>query len=410
MMRAGASPEVERGPAMSPRRMLGAEVVVVGGGIVGCAAAYYLARRGKKVVLLEKSVIGGEASGRNGGGVRAQCRDRRERPLAMASIKLWMGLEKELGFDLEYVQGGNIRLATTEERMAALRCEGEEELADGLVVEMWGQDELRRRAPYLSDIFIGAKYCPGDGTANPILASCAFGWAARRLGATLLAHTEAMHIEVQAGRIASVTARGRDGEILIEAPWLIHAGGPWTPQLSRSVGIQARIEPARSTVAVSQRMPFLFQEFISSHDVGVYARQAREGHVHVGGVGAPPGTFDQGVPAATIAHLARGAARILPALQGASFLRAWSGTLEVTPDKVPIIDAVDRIKGYILASGFSGHGFCLGPIAGKLLSELIVDGEPSLPLHEFRLSRFAEPFAATGVGGEVGSSRSGGIE
>lgn len=374
---------------MSMSRTIGTEVVIVGGGIVGCAAAYYLARRGVKVVLLEKSVIGGEASGRNGGGVRAQCRDRRERPLAMASIKLWVELEKDFGFDVEYVQGGNIRMATNEERMAMLRRETEEELADGLMVEMWGRGELRRRAPYLSDVFIGAKYCPTDGTANPILASRAFGWAARRIGATILTHTEAVNIGVQSGRVTSVTARDRNGEILVEAKWLIHAGGPWTPQLSRMLGIQMPIEPARSVIAITQRMPFLFKEFVSCHDLGVYARQAREGHVHIGGVGTPGKTFDQTMPAASMAHLAQGAAQMLPALRGANFLRTWAGTLENTPDKVPIIGRVDGIKGYILASGFSGHGFCLGPIAGKLLSELIVDGEPSLSLHEFRLSRFA---------------------
>ena len=374
---------------MSMSRKIGTGVVIVGGGIVGCAAAFYLARRGRKVILLEKSVIGGEASGRNGGGVRAQCRDRRERPLAMASITLWAGLEAELGFDVEYVQGGNIRMATNEERMGMLRREMEEELADGLAVEMWDRDELRRRAPYLSDVFVGAKYCPADGTANPILASRAFGWAAKRIGATILVQTEAVSIGVQDGQVTSVTARDRDGEILIETPWVIHAGGPWTPQLSRTVGIQVPIEPARSVVAITQRMPFLFKEFISSHDLGAYCRQAREGHVHIGGVGTPGKTFDQTMPAASVAQLARGAARIVPALRGANILRTWAGTLENTPDKVPIISPVDGIKGYILASGFSGHGFCLGPIAGTLLSELIVDGEPSLPLDKFRLSRFA---------------------
>ncbi|MGD0265765.1 MAG: FAD-binding oxidoreductase [Candidatus Methylomirabilota bacterium] len=383
---------------MSATRKLGAELVIVGGGIVGCAAAYYLARRGRKVVLLEKSVIGGEASGRNGGGVRAQCRDRRERPLAMASVKLWVGLEAELGFDVEYIQGGNIRMATNEDRMALLRREGEEELADGLEVQMWDRDELRRRAPYLSDVFIGAKCCPTDGTANPILASRAFGWAARRAGVTLLTRTEAVSIGTQGGRVTSVTARDQDGDLLVEAPWLIHAGGPWTPQLSRTVGIQVPIEPARSVIAITQRLPFLFKEFISSHDLGAYCRQAREGHVHIGGVGAPAKTFDQTMPMVSIGLLARRAAQMLPALQGANVLRTWAGTLENTPDKVPIISPVDGIPGYILASGFSGHGFCLGPIAGKLLSELIVDGGPSLPLHEFRLSRFADtPAAASTV-------------
>ena len=87
-------------------------------------------------LVLERSVIGVEASARSAGGVRAQCRDRLERILAMASIRLWEGLEAELAFDMEYVQGGNIRLAANEERMAQLATEAEEELADGLVVEI----------------------------------------------------------------------------------------------------------------------------------------------------------------------------------------------------------------------------------------------------------------------------------
>ncbi len=395
---------------MSVLRKIAAEMAIVGGGIVGCAAAYYLARRGVKVVLLEKSSIGGEASGRNGGGVRAQCRDRRERPLAMASIKLWVGLEAELGFDVEYVQGGNIRMATNDERMATLRREGEEEREDGLAVQMWDRDELRRRAPYLGDIFLGAKHCPTDGTANPLLATRAFGWAAKRVGATILTRTEAVNIGVQARQVTSVTARDEDGEIVVEASQVIHAGGPWTPQLSRTLGIQVPIEPARSVLAVTQRMPPLFKEFVSSHDLAVYGRQARQGHVHIGGVGTPEQTFDQNMPAASIAHLAWGATEMVPALRGANFLRTWAGTLEMTPDKVPIIGPVNGIQGYLLASGFSGHGFCLSPIAGKLLSELIVDGEPSIPLHEFRLSRFAEPAASAQATGGAGSPRLQGME
>jgi sarcosine oxidase, subunit beta len=374
---------------MSTLRKQGAEVVIIGGGIIGCAAAYYLSRRGRKVVLLERSVIGGEASGRNGGGVRSQCRDRRERSLAIASIKLWVGLEQELGFDVEYVQGGNIRLATNEGRMEALRREADEELADGLAVEMWGRDEVRRRAPCLSDVFIGAKYCPTDGTANPLLVAWALGEAAKRSGATLLTRTEAVTLEARAGEIIAVRARDELGDLCVEAPWVIHAGGPWTPLLSQTFGLSVPIEPACSTIAVTQSMPFLFREFLSSHDLGVYARQARAGQVHIGGVGTVVGTFDQDVSADTLERLARAAGQMLPALRGINLLRAWAGTIELTPDKVPIIDRIDGIRGYILASGFSGHGFCLGPIAGKLLSEMIVDGAPSLSLDEFRLARFA---------------------
>ena len=79
---------------------------------------------------------------------------------------------------------------------------------------------------------------------------------------------------------------------------------------------------------------------------------------------------------------------MIPALENVHFLRAWAGSLAMTPDGVPILGPADGIDGYILATGFSGHGFCLGPIVGQLLSELVVDGKPSLSLDEFRLSRF----------------------
>jgi sarcosine oxidase subunit beta len=361
--------------------------VIIGGGIVGSAVAYYLARRGLQTVLLEKSAIGVEASARSGGGVRAQCRNRLERRLAMASVKLWEGLETELGFDMEYVQGGNIRLATNEARLAQLSTEAEEELADGLIVEPWDREQLRQRAPYLSDLFIGAKYCPTDGIANPILATWGLAWAAKQAGTTLLTHTEAVDVEIEAGQVKSVLARKRDEEFRIETPLLIHAGGAWTPYLSQRLGIHIPVEPARNFIGVTQPMPPFFTEFVSSHDLALYFRPARRGHIHIGGIGLTIGTFDKDVPAEALPHLAR-ITLMVPAMRNINLLRSWAGTLAMTPDRLPIIGPVDGIQGYLLATGFSGHGFCLGPIIGKLLSELVLDGEPSLSLDELRLSRF----------------------
>lgn len=369
------------------KRKIDADVAIVGGGIVGCAAAYYLAKRDVSVVLIERSVVGGEASGRNAGGVRAQCRNRSERLLAMASIELWKGLETELGFDVEYVQGGNIRLATTEERMDDLRSEGEEELAAGLHVEVWEQDEVRRRAPYLSDIFIGAKYCATDGVANPLLVPRAFGWAAGRIGVQVLEHTEALDVEVRGGRVAAVHAQCQEGELVVEAPWLIHAAGPWSSELSQTLDVDLPIHPLRVVLAVTQPVAPFFTEFLSSHDLKVYARPARSRNIHLGLHGDRDTTFDKRTPPEALCQFQR-VIEMVPCLRGIDILRTWSGTLAVTPDGLPIIGTVDGIEGYVLATGFSGHGFCLGPIVGRLLSERIVDGRPSMPLDEFRPSRF----------------------
>jgi sarcosine oxidase subunit beta len=174
------------------------------------------------------------------------------------------------------------------------------------------------------------------------------------------------------------------------------------------------VRPVRHVIAVTQRVPPFFTEYIQAalyetrpaeiveegrvvltdlEQLGI--RPARDGHIHIGGVGTP-GTFDQSASASALQKLARDAARMIPALRGVNFLHVWARTIQLTPDELPILGPVDSIEGHILAVGFSGHGFCLGPIVGKLLSELIVDGEPSIALHDFRLSRF-EDTRPTGV-------------
>jgi glycine/D-amino acid oxidase-like deaminating enzyme len=70
--------------------------------------------------------------------------------------------------------------------------------------------------------------------------------------------------------------------------------------------------------------------------------------------------------------------------------RIWASYIDLTPDLLPVIDRLDRPRGLVLASGFSGHGFGMGPIAGRLVSEIIVDARPSLDLHGLRFSRFKE--------------------
>src|ERR671923_1734904 len=99
-----------------------ADVVVVGAGIVGCATAYYLARRGVRVVVVERGPVAGEQSRKNWGFVRQQGRDPLELPLVIEANRLWRGLERELGADIEWVQGGNLALAATPERMAMMEA------------------------------------------------------------------------------------------------------------------------------------------------------------------------------------------------------------------------------------------------------------------------------------------------
>jgi len=90
--------------------------------------------------------------------------------------------------------------------------------------------------------------------------------------------------------------------------------------------------------------------------------------------------------------------RLLPAAEGAEIERSWAGYIDFTPDMLPTIDRLERPAGLVLATGFSGHGFGVGPMAGKLAAELARGAEPSIDLAAFRFSRFhdgsrLEPFS-----------------
>ena len=67
---------------------------------------------------------------------------------------------------------------------------------------------------------------------------------------------------------------------------------------------------------------------------------------------------------------------------------SWAGMIDMTPDALPVLSAVDDPAGYFLATGFSGHGFGLGPGAGLLMSELVLEGRARVDMSPFRLSRF----------------------
>jgi glycine/D-amino acid oxidase-like deaminating enzyme len=86
--------------------------------------------------------------------------------------------------------------------------------------------------------------------------------------------------------------------------------------------------------------------------------------------------------------------RLFPQLGGLAIERSWAGYIDVTPDAVPVLGEVPGRSGLVVATGFSGHGFAMGPIAGRLVAEIVLDGKPSLDLRGFRFSRFAE--GATG--------------
>ena len=415
-----------------------ADVVIVGGGIVGCATAYYLAKRGVRAVLLEKGEVADEQSGRNWGWVRQQGRHRWEMPLSMATHQIWQGLEEELGADVEWVQGGQLTLAADERRMETIEEWHGLAVEHGLDARLLTNAEAKALIPSMEGSWLGGLYTPGDGQADPKKATGAFARAAVENGARLYTQCAAEGIAVRNGAVHAV--RTTQGEI--RTARVVNAAGAWASRLARAVGVKLPQRAVRSTAAATKPTApltpiatwadgvafrqdtagrFILARGLSS-DYDVTLEAVRDLHQFLPGawtarthlrprLGRPffrhlrtliPGTAARRDPftylgayepppnQAKVRAALRRFRELFPALAGLELERVWAGYIEGTPDRVPVLCEVERPRGFLIATGFSGHGFVMGPVAGKMMSELIVDGRPSLDLHRFRLSRFAE--------------------
>jgi sarcosine oxidase subunit beta len=363
-----------------------ADVVVIGAGIMGCSTAYELAKKGKKVISIERGFVGREASGRNGGGVRQQKRHPAELPLAMASVKIWEKMKDDLGWDIEYRQGGNLHIVGKEENWEKAAAEVEYERKMGLDVRALDEKETKELVPVLDKKVkvIGSTYCPTDGNANPLLVTKAIARAARKLGVEIREHEPLQQLRKESGRV--VAAQTEKAEY--RAPVFVNAAGAWARPICNQVGLDFPVEIKRSQLLVTEPLPSAFTEFISADLCSAYFRQALSGGIHIGVPSAPVQNYSKSTTYDAFQIAGQGYLALFPFLQKVNVVHTWAGLTNWTPDAVCIIDRAPDLEGLYLIAGNSGHGFCLGPITGRLMAEWIVDGTPSLDLHSVRWTRF----------------------
>ena len=382
--------------------MRNTEVVVIGGGISGTAATYELARTGAKVTLLEQKSLPSMASGWTLAGVRQSGRHPAELPLATAAVARWERLGEELGADVEYRREGNLRLARFPEEVPVIKAIVAEQRDLGLdLTYLPDNAAVREIAPAIAASVLSASYCPTDGHANPIATVEAFAQAAARHGATLHTETAVTEIDVSGDRIRGV--RTSRGDIAAD---VVVAAGVYTARLCAPLGLDLPIQVSRVAVVQTVPLPPLLRQVLGTAGADFAGRQEVGGRFRLTGGGQPwPHRLEDLAqnddlvrpPAAdVIAALTRGI-EVLPALGEAGVARVWGGLLDMTPDALPIIERVPEFDGLVIAAGFSGHGFCLGPITGQIVCELVAKGTTALPIQPFTWNRFAAMLGLAGA-------------
>ncbi|RWG77554.1 MAG: FAD-binding oxidoreductase [Mesorhizobium sp.] len=414
------------------------DCVVIGGGIVGASTALELAESGSRVALCEKGGIGQEQSSRNWGWVRISRRDPREVPLMAEALRIWTGLSARTGRDTGYRRAGIVFTCANDKQYGQYsdwRRHLEGYQLESRMISAKGLDDL---FPGSNLGAKGALYTPADGRAEPQKAAPAIAEAARDRGAAILTECAVRGVVTTNGAVSGVvTERG-----FISCKAVVLAGGAWSNLFSGTLGLHLPQLKAMNTVLRTTPVENGPEQAIWGKNFAIRKRQ--DGGYTIASannsaVDIVPNSFRYALeflptwraewrsvrfrlgsrffeearmptrwgmdeaspfeycrvldprPSNRIAQLALSNARkAFPVLEKAEIAQRWAGYIDVTPDFLPVISAVDAIPGFYIAAGFSGHGFGIGPAAGRLMADMVIGRPPIVDPTAFRLSRFSD--------------------
>jgi sarcosine oxidase subunit beta len=365
-----------------------ADAVIIGGGILGIATAYYLAKMGMRdVVILERGTVCCGSTGRCGAGIRAQWGTEMNCRLAIATIGIFEHLEDELGMSIGLNQCGYLLVAYSAQELANLRSYMKLQNELGIESRTVSLDEAREICPALdAGDAEGFTYHARDGHADPFLTTYAFLEAAKGMGVVCHRKTECTGIRIKYDAAVGVSTSKGD----IDAGIVINCAGGYASQVAAMAGVDLPNWGERHEIMITEPVePGICPPMLMSFSGNYYIQQRPHGSIICGM--SPAGhhhSAECGTTWQFITRMSRVLNRLLPATRDIRVVRHWSGLYDMTPDGSPIIGETD-VKNFYHSTGYSGHGFMLAPIAGKILAQHLTGTQPDIDFSPLDYRRFA---------------------
>ena len=374
-----------------------ADVVVIGGGVNGTSIAMHLSRMGAgKVLLVEKGGLACGASGRSGAMVREHYLHPTLVKMAMEASEIFHNFEDAVGGDARFKETGRLLLFGTRDEAAA---RANMEMNRALGVEIYGlsPSEVSETVPQVcTDGIAFGVYEPNSGYADPMATTYAYAQQARNRGADILTGCAVTGINTVGRRVVGVETEGGP----IETGAVVAATGPWANQLAGPIGETLPITPIRVQMVHLRRPPSLesLTTNVIDYTTGGYFRVNEGFNTLVGGEALEdmkevvnPDAFGLNADHGTIMRFWDRAKQRFPDFGAATPLGGYGSLYDMTSDGNPILDASGVVEGLYWAVGFSGHGFKLSPVVGRMVAELVLHGDSKVhPVRAFRASRFTE--------------------
>ena len=372
------------------------DVIVIGGGIMGCSTALQLARRGMKVAILEKGTIGAGPTGKSSAIIRQHYSNELTARMALYSLGVFHNFEYEIGDECGFTQTGFVVVAKASDR-AGLEANIAFQRSLGIETELLSPESLLELMPglFTADLVVAA-YESRSGYADPYLTNTSLARMARREGADIFQDTQVTGITFVGDKVTGVDTSGDQ----FSAPLVVNCTGSWGAKVASMAGVTVPINSCRVQVAFFRRP----EEHSGSHPVfgdfinATYFR-SETGDLTLVGLIDPaeaeavvnPDKFFQGVDDDFVMEAGEGLVKRYPAMEQSQFTGGYASLYAITPDWHPILDELPPGSGCFICSGFSGHGFKLGPAVGLMMADMVTgDRQSEFDPHLFRFSRFAE--------------------
>ena len=374
------------------------DVIVIGAGVIGASVAFHLARmRAGRVLVLERNAIGTGTTAQSSGILRTHYSVRENVELARRSWDVFRDFaayveDPEASCGL--VKCGYLIAAPGGPMQRALEASLAAQRGMGIGVEVLDRQAAAERLPIarFDDAALIA-YEPEAGFADPYLMTHAFAKAARRMGVEFRQGVAVNDLVLDAGRIVGVdTDQGR-----FASRTVVSAQSIWSRELERRVGMPMPVKPERHTVlaleapaAYTFAMP-VFKDLASPGMLYCRSYGGSQMLVSEGTTGealADPDLEQGPVSMDVVGDIGAQVAERFPAYETAGLASSWTGVYDVTPDWNPVLGHLPRIEGLVVAFGFSGHGFKLSPVVGRMLAQEALGVATDVSLAPYSIERF----------------------
>jgi sarcosine oxidase subunit beta len=364
------------------------DAVVIGAGVAGLSTAYNLAKAGAKVLVLEKGYAGSGSSTRNASGFRVHFNSTENTRFMIEGKKHLKRLSSETGINSMMIEDGYLWIVHDEEMVRQFRRLSATWSVLGVGVKFLDDQEMREFAPAVSMTGLVGVYGPQDGTFHHDAVTMGYQKALAEMGVSVREFSPATEFITTSSRVVAVRSNSKE----FRAENFIVAAGAFSASVCALCGITLPVIPERRELGVTEPVKHFLKPFVFDLGLQVYAVQGIRGEVRCSPTDIKQNGF---IPYSSTYNwtmiLAQRLVRLLPRMRNMCLNRQWSGYYEVTPDYSHIMGSSnDWPEGIHVVTGFSGHGMMMGPLAGALIADHVLNHRLSELMRPYSPDRFKE--------------------